>query len=309
MAFSELLPTETLYLPLPSNEPRTSRDVALRATPLQRYLLSLDVSLPSDLFVTSNLRDMRNRSQMVHFIAIEQGHITVVIYLLSLGIALPSDPVATTLNLRRSKNSARMIRHLVENGANILAHTSGGDSILHSVLAAFYEHDALETAKLLVAHGCNPLEINSGGKIPLQVRIAVDRGHVSVACYLLTLGVPLSFGQLTPSISPRMQDSVQMIRVLVKNSFDVLSRTGSGNSLLHVVMDALHEDEVLTTTKLLLVHGCDPFQPNSRGETPIRIAIERGHIFLARYLLSLGIPLPWDALFIALYSRLLKDRK
>lgn len=241
-------------------------------------------------------------------IALTRGYVSVVHYLLSLGIPLPSD-IPATMNLRK-ETCARMIRCLVENGADVLALSRDGDTLLHTVLAAFDEHDALETAKLLVAHSCDPLQANSRGETPLC--IAVKRRHVSVARYLLSLGAPPSSAHPIPSILRGTQDDARMIYFLIENGFDVFSQAhaGSGDSLLHIVLDTFHEDNVLATTKLLLAHGCDPLQPNVRGETPIRIAIERGHVFLMRYLLSLGIPLPWDALFVVFYSpRLCKDSR
>ena len=83
-----------------------------------------------------------------------------------------------------------MIRFLVENEVNVLAHASNGDSVLHIVLQCLYNDDmALEVVKLLVGYGCDPLEANPRGKTPLH--IAVEQDYTSTAQYLLTLGARL----------------------------------------------------------------------------------------------------------------------
>ena len=232
-------------------------------------------------------------------ISAQRGHVSVVHYLLSRGIPLPSD-LFTKLNFWRMENGARIISELVENRANIHALTGNGDSVLHISLAIFRESEALEIAKLLVAHGCNPFQANSRGKTPLY--IAVGRGHTSVSRYLLSLAAPVLPVLLVISNSRTMWDGGRMIRFLIENGFDVFSRTASGDTLLNIVIECFYEGSALETTKLLVAHGCDPFQPNYRGDTPICIAIRRGAIFLAHYLLSLGAPLPFNALFISLSS-------
>ncbi|KAF8549459.1 ankyrin [Imleria badia] len=311
------------------------------------YLLSLGLSFPSDLLVTSTLLALRNSARIFHFlvesgvvdlahlskeknvlhmslenfeepevldaarllvahdcdpleansrgetplhIAVQQGHVSVVHYLRSLGAPLPSNLPLAIFNLSRSRNCTRMIRCLIEYGADTLALTSHGDSVLHIVLAAFSEYDALETAELLVAQGCNPFQTNSYGKTPL--RIAVERRHVSVARYLHSIGAPLSPDQLFSSISRGMRNDARMIRFLVENGFDILARAENGDSLLHITMYTLHEDRALETAKLLVLHGCNPLEANSDEDTPLHIALTRGYVSVVHYLLSLDIPLP-----------------
>ncbi|KAF8549799.1 ankyrin [Imleria badia] len=315
-----------------------------------RDLLSLGVSLPSDVLVTLNLEHMQNAMHMIRYlvvngantlahnqrgdsvlrvslatfeepealetarllvahdcdplqansrgetplhIAIQRELVSVVHYLLSIGVPFSSGPL-TMSSLWRMQNRARMIRSLVENGADPLTLSIGGEPLLHVVLADFSERDALETAKFLVAHGYDPLEANSRGKTPLH--IAFERSHVSVARYLLCLGAPPSTDQLMPSISRGMRDGARIIRFLVENGLDVLSRTGDGDSLLHIAVDTFHDNETLETTKFLVAHGYDPLEANSHGETPLHIAVQQGLVSVVQYFLSLGVRLPCDLL-------------
>ncbi|KAI9568427.1 ankyrin repeat-containing domain protein, partial [Boletus coccyginus] len=111
-------------------------------------------------------------------IAVEQGHISTARYLLTLGAYLPPD-LLVSFKLGRvfsRWSTAPMMRFLVENGANVLAHASDGDSVLHIALQSSQIDDkAVEMVKVLVDYGCDPLEANPHGNIPLH--IAVKHGH------------------------------------------------------------------------------------------------------------------------------------
>lgn len=222
-------------------------------------------------------------------IALKWGLIPVVHYLLSLDVPLPSHLLAA---LSFGDGGARMLRDLVKNGVKVNTHYPDGDSVLHTTLLYCTEREALDTVKLLVAHGCDPLEANFRGKTP--IRIAIERGYVCVARYLLSVGVPLSSDLFTA------REGARMIRFLVENGLDVQSHPQNRESLLHYVIKYFPDSDALETTELLLASGCDPLQTNSQGQTPVRIAIERGHVLLVHHLLSLGVPLPSDALFVSL---------
>ncbi|KAF8435390.1 ankyrin repeat-containing domain protein [Boletus edulis BED1] len=232
-------------------------------------------------------------------IIVQHGHVAVARYLLSLGMSLPDDSLVT-LNLWSMRNGVRMVHFLVESGADTLARTSNGDSVLHLVLAAFDERDALETTKLLVDHHCDPSSPNSRGETP--IRIAVCQGHVSVTGYLLSLGVRLPPDLLVTPGLWRMKNGTRMIRCLVGNGTNALAHINNGDSLLHAMLATFDEHDALETAQFLVAHGFDPLKFNSHGETPIHIAVERGHVSVMGYLLSVGAPLPYDALFVALHS-------
>ena len=232
-------------------------------------------------------------------IAVKLGHVSAARYLLTLGAHLPPDSLVTLMGRWSLWIPVRVIRFLIENGANVLAHTSDGDSMLHIALRSiYYDNEALESVQLLVGYGCNPLEANSHGDTPL--RIAVEHGHVSAARYLLTLGAHLPPNPLVTLISPWWDRTIVptgMIRFLIENGVDVLARTSDGDSTLHIVLWSLHNsNEALESVQLLVSNGCDPLEANSYGNTPLHIAVKQGHISVARYFLSLGAHLPPDLL-------------
>ncbi|KAF8126505.1 hypothetical protein EV363DRAFT_1268265 [Boletus edulis] len=226
-------------------------------------------------------------------IAIEQTHISVVRYLLSLGVPLPPN-ILVTLNPRGIWRTARVVRFLVENGANVHACTETGDSVFHVALD-YYQHqdNAMELAKLLVGYGCDPLGANFSGKTPLH--IAIEQSRISVVQYFFSLDIHLPPDLLLVALNAQestTRDKLSMINFLIHSGADVKT----GDSVLHIVLELCREDGALDMIELLISYGCDPLETNSFGETPLYIAVEQGHISVARYLLSLDIPLPPDIL-------------
>ena len=144
--------------------------------------------------------------------AVAQGYFSAARYLLTLGTPLPSDVLVRLHHHSGKWKTVHMIQFLVDNGANVLVHTSDRDSVLHAILWApgenLYsivdadEDDILGAVKLLVGYGCNPLEADSRGNTPL--RIAVERGHMSVARHLLSLGAPLPDLLVTLMVTSRL---------------------------------------------------------------------------------------------------------
>ncbi|KAG6372890.1 ankyrin repeat-containing domain protein [Boletus reticuloceps] len=181
-----------------------------------------------------------------------------------------------------------MVRFLVENGVDVLAHADDGDSLLHVALRCSNTEDSiLEVVKLLVSLGCDPLGANSRGDTPLH--IAVQHNRISAVRYLLTLGAPLPPDILVTLDRARSHWSTAIVRFLVENGVDVLTHANDGDSVLHGALRCLNGDsDVLDVAEFLIGYGCDPLEANSRGETPLHIAAERSHVSVARYLITQG---------------------
>ena len=187
-----------------------------------------------------------------------------------------------------------MVRLLLQSGADVHARTKTGDSVFHLALDYYNENEALEVAKLLVCYGGNPAEANSSGKTSLH--IAIKYGHISVARYLLSLGVPLPLDILPTLDPPDFNDDIlchwtaRVVCFLVENGANVHAHNALGNSVLHVVLESLsaHRSPGVKLMELLVAYGCDPFEANSHGKTPLGIAVERGLYLAERYLRLLG---------------------
>ena len=170
-----------------------------------------------------------------------------------------------------------MIRFLVKNGVDVHAYASDGDSVLHIALRCLNAaDDVLDTVKLLVSYGCDPLEANSRGETSLH--IAAERGYVSVARYLITQGT------------------------------SVLTKASNGDTVLHFATNGVYpygEDDdsrAFEAISFLVGCGCEPTAPNNDGQTPLHIAVHLGRIETIKYLLSLNLPLPSDILITAIQS-------
>ena len=237
-------------------------------------------------------------------IAVDRNHIPAARYLLSIGVPISPNLLFVAVRKRNLQQRTPMIHFLLENGANVHARTAAGDSLLYVALESFSEDDhCLETVKLLIGHGCDPFEACLSGKTPLH--IAVHRDRIPAVQYLLSLGVPLSPDLLFVAVGMRNQQKrASMTHLLLENGANVHACTASGDSLLHVALESFSEDDhCLETVELLIGHGCDPRKASFSRKPPLRIAVERGHVRVARYLLSLGVPPPSDLLFVALCLR------
>ena len=224
-------------------------------------------------------------------IAVQRGHVSVARHLLTLGASVPTDILVASTSPMRFQDTTHIIPFLVKNGVNLLARTDDGESVFHIMLQSIYDDgQALETVKLLVSYGCDPLAADLRGYTPLC--IAVGQGHIPVARYLLSLGAYLPPDLLFTLDRDEWNCTADMIRLLSENGVSVLAHSGDGDSVLHLVLESIYDDEALMAVKLLVSCGCDPFDANIRGETPLHVAVQHGHISVARHLLNLGAYLP-----------------
>ena len=236
-------------------------------------------------------------------IAVKRGFPSVVQYLLSLGLSPSPDLLHHALESGHSYEVPTMVGCLLENGANVRASTTARDPLLCTALLSLWdEDDVLKTAKLLVRHGCDPLEVGSSGKTPLY--IAVKRGFPSVVQYLLSLGLSPSPDLLHLALElENMHGAPIMVGCLLENGANVRANTTARDPLLCTALSSSwNEDDALNTAKLLVRHGCDPLEVSSSGETPLHVVVKRGFLSIVQYLLSLGIPPPPGLLHVVLRS-------
>ncbi|KAF8840057.1 ankyrin, partial [Paxillus ammoniavirescens] len=119
-------------------------------------------------------------------IAANRGHTPAVEYMLSPGrvrLPLPADILLAAVGARWG-NRAKIIKMLIDRGADVHAHTSDGGGILHVAMALpdFSVGGPLKTVKMLVNAGCDPSTCNSDGKM---LHIAAAYGHISIAAKVL----------------------------------------------------------------------------------------------------------------------------
>ena len=233
-------------------------------------------------------------------IAVERNFLKVAQYLLSLGVSPTTDLLRVEVD-QQTRGSMTVCLH--KNGVNIPLHTPGVPVLYATLSLMRDEDDALNTVKLLVGHGCDPLEVSPCGETPLHT--AVKHGFFSVAQHLLSLGISPSPDLLHVALkSENLRIKAPMVGCLLENGANVHADTTARDPLLctALVSSLSNEDDALDTAKLLVRHGCDPFEVSSSGETPLHIAVKHGLLPIAQYLLSLGIPPPPGLLHVVLRS-------
>ncbi|KAG6380116.1 ankyrin repeat-containing domain protein [Boletus reticuloceps] len=225
-------------------------------------------------------------------VATQYGYISVIEYLLSLGLSLPSDIllVASTGYSGRAK----VIRYLIQEGANVSVAQLDGATPLHLLLATpGHEYDRLESARILIDAGCDPQSKNLWEETPMY--LAARSECISVLEYLLSQGVPLPHDILVAS-------TAKVIRFFLNSGVDVQSVITIGDTkLLHRALDSLgHEEDRLERARVLIgAAGWDPSSKNFFGETAIHIAARLGDKSIIKYLLSKNATLPNDILLAA----------
>ncbi|KAN0084320.1 Ankyrin repeat-containing domain protein [Tylopilus felleus] len=197
-----------------------------------------------------------------------------------------------------------MICSLVENGADVCRLSPDGNTLLHAAIFTFPERHALAVARLLIGAGCNPAVYNRHRRTALH--IAVQKGYVSVLKYILTLDQLLPDDILFTVLKSRHRSQVPILRALISKGANTRGVV-DGKNLLHVVIPLLPYDwlkvlNIRVIVKTIVDSGCDTLAPNSRGETPLHLAVAAGYISLVMYLMSITTPpsLPTDILACAL---------
>ena len=194
-------------------------------------------------------------------IALRRGFSKVTEFLTYQDLPLPPAALNLFAVLRRQ---ASILSFLVYRGADVGALDEDGNTLLHVAMSELKETQCLTTTKILVEAGCNPFTPNFTNKQPIH--IAVSRGFSSVVEYLLSHALNTEAS--------------------LRKGADVHPLDKDGGTLLHVAMSIHEETRCLTTTKILVEAGCNPFTPNIANKQPIHIAVSRGFPSVVKYLLS-----------------------
>lgn len=222
-------------------------------------------------------------------IASKIGSMSMITYLLSLGPSLPSDILLTAATgvLERMK----MIRYLIQEGADVSATTADGDTPLHQLVQVHfeYEHDRLECVKILIDAGCDPRSKNRYEETPMH--LAAKEGCISIVEYLLSQGI-------SPPHDILFVSTARTIRFLLSKGVDIQSTAASyTHPLIYALYSCGSEEDILERVKILISAAS---LQNWCGESPIRIAAMENYISIIKYLLSRNVALPSDILLVAM---------
>ena len=112
--------------------------------------------------------------------------------------------------------------------------------------------------------------------------VAASRGFSKVVEFFCSQAVPLPPAFLFTALRYRLS----MVPLLICKGADVHVRDETGGTLLHVAVSILEETQCRATAQVLVEAGCDPFALNSDDKQAIHIAVYKGFLSVAEYLLS-----------------------
>ena len=136
------------------------------------------------------------------------------------------------------------------------------------------------------------------------VERAVLAAHTSMLEFLLPQDQPPPSRLLLAASTGDTSETVSVVRFLLHKGVDIQAVSDrSRDTALHLAAMCPWEPRSLELTQLLINAGCSHDARNSRGETPLTIAVQRGYISVAEFLLSCNSSLPSDILHIALRQR------
>ena len=231
-------------------------------------------------------------------VAIEHEYTMLVELLMLFNLPLPPDILLVTL--RKRPHSSRMIKFLIQKGADLHSTTSTGDTVLHLAITEYPEFRSSDLVQNLVRAGCNPASSNYEGKTAFEA--ALERGYSSVLGILLSHNFPLPSNVLLFALQKRT--SLRMVKFLIWIGANLHSTTSDGESIFHLVVGQYPRAEHVDLVKSFIEAGCNPNASNSEGRTVFEAAVERNHTELVELLLSHNVALPSNILSIALQRRL-----
>ncbi|KIJ68138.1 hypothetical protein HYDPIDRAFT_25582 [Hydnomerulius pinastri MD-312] len=212
----------------------------------------------------TNTEDPQGRTPLS--LAITAGATSIVRYIQQHGCTLPQDSIHNFLSCPTL--SLEGLRELIDNGADVLATSSDGNTALHTLLANTLgdAQHFIEIVQKLVEVGCNISVQNSFGRAPIFY--AVENHHVSVCQYLIELGAQL------PDDILHVTMSLDMLKVVLKHrASELATYIRCGNNPLRT---------------LLQEAGCDAHAKNAEGATPLKLALEKTAGDIVSYLLLNG---------------------
>ncbi|XP_059475584.1 uncharacterized protein LOC132196750 [Neocloeon triangulifer] len=204
--------------------------------------------------------------------------------LLNSGDIKKRDTNGNTLLLLAARFSSKEIcKIFVENGADLSAEDNDGDDAFH--LACFEEK--LENAKYLL--GLNGFSVEKKGRYGrTALHWAACKGHVAVAEFLLSIGVNVTArddNNDTPLTLAAQLSSEEMCRFLVENGADLSAVNKFGNDALHF---ACIRGKLENVKYLLGLNGFSVEKKGWNGRSALHRAAEKGHVAVAKFLLSRG---------------------
>ncbi|KAG9316017.1 ankyrin repeat-containing domain protein [Chiua virens] len=136
------------------------------------------------------------------------------------------------------------------------------------------------------------------------VERALRAGHTSMLELLLPCHQSLPAEFLLVACTGDTPETVSIVRFLLDRGIDVHAISGeSRDTALHIAAMCHWERRSLELATMLIEAGCSPHARDSRGTTPLTIAMEREHFSVTEHMLSCSVSSPAAILPFALQQQ------
>lgn len=196
------------------------------------------------------------------------------------------------LGIEASSGNLEGVKEELNRGADVNAQDANGNTALHKI--AGYSSESTETIEiigLLIDKGANIEALNKAGATPLFR--AASMNNDKAAAYLLDRGANINVRDKAikdtvlhaAANSIVKKESAQTVALLLDRGIDINSLTPRES---HTPLHWAAKNGNNASVELLISRGANVNARNSAGETPLKLAEEKGHTDTANILKQHG---------------------
>jgi len=174
---------------------------------------------------------------------------------------------------------------LIDEGANVKASDSKGNTLLH-ILAASNKKEAVALMERALNRGADINALNFSSPRQTPAEIAISRGSIPALEFLMTRGVNPDYylGNKPMIIFAYEARQINIMKFIAEKGADIDKENVSRDSLLHLAV--LKND--MATVKYLIEKKASVDRKGSQGKTALFMAVEKSYFKIAEFLLQNG---------------------
>ncbi|KAG2146832.1 ankyrin repeat-containing domain protein [Suillus clintonianus] len=257
----------------------------------------------------SSLEAVDEAGQTPIYLAVIQGSVTLVKYLVGRGARVSADFVLDNLengwidtadpldnNLEKDWIDSAMASVFVQRGVDV---DHDGGNLLHALVGhTDTQRDNFKIAGVLIDAGCSLDATDRVGNTPLH--LAIRQQPLPFIEYLIERGARVPVDAIHAALQSAQIDP-DVVSVLVEHGADI-NAVHFGASPLHILLTHWNlGGDCLETVLFLLDAGCSLHAMDDKGNTPLHLAIRLHSLPLVEYLIQRGACIPADAIHDAVH--------